>query len=79
MLILLSGFFYVLGRAEPAFEIYETHASSKICRKTCRSGSLDKDLRRMIIPYVTAICRERFNQSEEARVEHVDARYFKYP
>jgi len=39
-----------------------------------RVASVPEDMRRMIIPYVTAICGERFNSSVEACAGHVEAR-----
>lgn len=44
--------------------------------RTCRTSGISpgEDMRRMIIPYVTAICRESFNSFVKACVGHVGAR-----
>lgn len=45
-------------------------------RNACRTSGirLSEDMRRMIIPYVTAICGGSFNSPVEACVGHVEAR-----
>lgn len=44
--------------------------------RTCGTSNISpsEDMRRMIIPYVTAICGERFISSVEACVGHVEVR-----